>query len=114
MVLKLGAAGLGDLRILDIEGFHLLSHNVRNNEAHVFLIVCWNDIPWRFLSRGRIYSFLVGCLVVILKASLSDIAVIELPIFLLLVNARDKAITLFIFTQVQKELYDPGPIPNEV
>jgi len=100
------------LGIAHVERLECVEKDLRDDQAGVFLIVGGNDIPRSRVGARRGQAFLVGLGVVVPEFALLQIRVAELPVLAGVVDAFEKALPLFFFREVEKELDDPSPLTS--
>ena len=62
----------------------------------------------------RTEAFLIGLHVLLPEFSLGNVSSAEFPIFFRFIDARQKALSLFLFGEVEEELDDPSSVVVEV
>ena len=61
-----------------------------------------------------VQALLVDLHVMLPVLSLLDVRLTEFPILVRLINTREKALSLFVFGQVEKEFHNPGSVTVEM
>ena len=102
------------LRIAHREPIQRVEQDLRDDQTGVFLVVGGNDVPRRGVSARRAEAFLVGLGVVPPEFALLDIRVAELPIFGGIVDAIEKALSLFFLRKVEENFDDAGSVDVEM
>src|SRR5271170_1723300 len=112
--LQLALALRARLGILHVEPLERVEQDLRDDQPGVFLVVGGNDVPRSRVGARRGQAFLVGLGVVFPEFALFQIRVAELPVLAGVVDAVEKALSLFFFREVEKELDDASPVDVEM
>src|SRR5437588_9152282 len=94
-----------------IEGFEDCGGD---DEAREPLAVCGNDVPWGMLGGGLLNHLLVRFLIVLPEAALLHVGHGELPIFLSIFEALEKAPLLLFLGELKEELADDDAVTREL
>jgi len=113
-LLELTAIGLVDLREMQLEPVERRDDGGADHDAGEPFVVGRHDIPRRMLGGGAANRIFVGLHVIVPEAALANVVGGKFPVFLRLIEAREKALFLLAVRYMQKELQDDDAVAREV
>src|ERR1043165_8713090 len=88
--------------------------DLRNDQARVTLVIGRHYEPWRVTRAGGLETGFVRRHVVAPVFSFFDVTPIEFPVLFRFIDAREKALALFVLGNMQEKLDDASAVPVQV
>src|SRR5262245_46788881 len=111
---ELRALGPVDRRVLQVEARHGVDDRRCHHHASEPFVIGRHDIPGRGVGGRRANGVLIGSHVLVPVLTLLDVARRELPLLLGVVDARKKALLLFLLRHVEEQLANRDAVLRQI
>ena len=97
-------------RIGHLKFIERIKDNLGDNQPGILLVIGGDDVPGRVMVAGRVQASLISLHVLLPVFPLVNIRSAELPVFVWLIDAREKSHSLFLVRKVEEYLDNPRAV----